>query len=465
MRKHRKINALLILALMLILTTNTAAEELTFEEIINTGYDNNYELQQKEEEINTAERSIVAIEAGFNWQLSLSGSQLYGTDLDLDIDEESFTDISLNSSKDFISGLNINSKLSLTETEPYDFENLDTKYSLSVDVSKKLYPLIPTEQEKEYIKARNTLLVLQAEYDWQKTGKKIDWLENSLELKRLAEKREVEAKNLQINIQQLKETREQQEIGEAGQEQLLLARINVKEAELAKFETDSAYTQQLAAFKQELGIGGEQEIDFLAASVVSKELKKQVASWDYQARDREQLVTEAKESNVQLLGIKKNRDYAGKEYYWQQLTDNVHLDAISSYEHSSDEEDWRIGLMLSYDILDGGLKDVKQDEKAAKVESLEREYENTLEEVKLQLDSQINAIKTAELQVSTTRMKLEKAEMEEELAGIRLKKGGITEQEYQQSKIALLKARIEHSSALDNLFISKLRLMYQLGEY
>lgn len=249
----------IIIILILVLLPNSsviAVEELTLEKAIELGKENNYEIEQKREAIIELERQRAIIEAGIDWYLGVKSNpnQYSGPVPTLSItDNKEELGISLQGGKTTIDGLSINSSLSL-ETDISKIENLDEKYNFSLNVSKRLYPILPTQTEKNFIQTDNKLIIAKDELNSAESRKEVDWLESYLMILRLKERLEYSKKSYQIALDELDLVKAQVKIGEAGQDQLLLAKINLQERKLQQNQLLNSIVQSEDNLSLELGL-------------------------------------------------------------------------------------------------------------------------------------------------------------------------------------------------------------------
>lgn len=493
MHRSSTIQIMITVSLMVVVLTGFSsiinAEELSLSEVIDYGKENNFEIMQKRESLKSIEREMAVLKAGLDWQLGLSGniSQIKDSDFKLtynqlnpddalnnpDKNSGSVFGITLKGGKTTPSGISISSELSLTETDPLQFKNLDDKYEFKLDISKRLYPVLPDETEKSIIKGEKNYLITEAELKNLCKQKEIDWLESYLNLLRFQQQLECADRELELTREELERVKDEQSNEEAGQEQLLVAEISVKEAILQKNQLQTDILQTRKGFLLELGLNNDDNQTDLDLNLDENE------EYINRVRDRaaditadlsrNDMVELLKENNVQLRKIESDIDYAEKELRWQLKEDDIKLDASTSYEYNAaardDKDNYSLNLGLSYDFIDGGQQELKVQGIKSEIDNLKKRYKNTLEQLKIELDGLISEQKTNELNLDMKKTTLEKARLEHQLYRRQFNEGLIDKIKYEQSESRLRQAEVEYSTAGDNLLISRLRTALLLGLY
>lgn len=451
------------------------ASELSINELFEHGKKNNFELKQKEEALKAIEREMAVLQANLDWQLGFSSNISYNSagptyKSSLPLEEGEIATLSLQGGKTTISGISISSELSLTETDPLSFENLDEKYRFSLNISKRLYPIIPDNTEKNFMQANNRYLIAEAEFKQLQKQKEVDWLESYLNIFRLQQQLKYANEGLKLAHKNLEQVKGKQKIGEAGKEQLLMAEISVKEAKLQQDQLKNNLSQARDSMLLELGLNNNQDMVFTVGEISKYivELKKREFITD-DLTNMAELVRLLKKNNIQLRKLQYDIDYAENELKWQKREDGIKVDASTAYNYngaaSGDKNSYSINLGLSYDFMDGGQQELAMTGIERKIKNLKDQYQNTLEKLKIQLKGLLNQQKTNQLKVATKKTALEKAQLELKLYQKQLENGLLSEIQYQQNKLEVLQDEMDYKLARDSLLISKLKLALFLGIY
>ncbi len=465
---------LLILTLVFSFSSIIIAEELNLEKAIDLGIAKNYEIEQKREEIKELERQRAIIEAGVDWYVGFDGNYSYNTegptfnspDIIKDGDSVGF---SIEGGKTTLNGLSISSQLSLQGADPFEFEDLDKKYRFKLDVSKRLYPILPTQTEKDFIQTDNKLIIAKDELDTVENKKEVDWLENYLKLLRLQQNLEYSKISYRLALDELELVKAQVGIGEAGENQLLMAEISLQETKLQQDQLLATIMQVKDNLSLELGIT-DNRIKIEENEEYLDSFSRRAASINVNTID-EEVVDFIKNNNVQLREIVLNKDYAENELKWQLKDDEVKVDTFTSYNYNAgsldenNKDEWQVGVGISYDFYDGGQQELSVEGIKSKIKNLDRQYAYTLEQLKLQLKGMINEQKLNRMRVNSAETRLEKARLVEKLYKNQLNEGLITENQYKQKALAVNQAVVDYKEAEDQLLITKLRIALFLGLY
>lgn len=108
--------------------------------------------RRKKDYIKALKRERGILEAGVDWYLGINGNYLYSSEkMDSNfkiIDSGDISSLVLEGGKNTAKGFSINFQLSLTDEGVFQFKDPEDKYRFRLDLSKRLYPLVPTETEK-----------------------------------------------------------------------------------------------------------------------------------------------------------------------------------------------------------------------------------------------------------------------------------------------------------------------------
>lgn len=468
--KYRGASILLLIVSLIFTSTVVAAEVISFEKAVESGLKNNYELQQKLEAVKSIERERNLLEAGVDWYIGIDGNYLYNSERIDDyqiIEKGNRFELALEGGKMTLSGLSLSSQLILADDNPFGFDNIEDKYKFRLDLSKRLYPIIPTETEKGFIQTDNSLIIAEANLFLARKNKKLDWLETYFNILRLKERKEYSKLSYQLVREELERVEAQFEIAEHGQEQLMMAEINLKEAELQEKQLESSFIQTVNSLSKELGI--ERGIILDKDSNYLKRFIQRVNSFNIELNNDE-IENNLKKSNLQLRQILFDKDYAENELKWQMKEDNVALSTFGNYNYDAELADaykdyWEAGLGISYDFYDGGRQRLTIEGIKAKINNLDEEYNYTLEQLNQQLKVMYDKYKIDKMDLEAKEIALEKAILEKKLFIEQYKKGLISEAQYEQKAITVSLAEVDYKESRDQLIFDKARIALFLELY
>ena len=479
-RKIRKNNTFFILILTIAISfifvgVNVQAKEISLEEALNWGVENNSSIKEIKDSIEAIERSLDLIntEYGFKSKLSanpiiVGGSERQADDSSNDIDEEdsssesssSGSEISMKTTKLFSNGIFLQSEISIKEEDLFDLEKLSEGPDSTFSATKSLYPVLPITPEQEKYFASNDLLKAKGNLTWQQEYKKIEFLESYLNLLRLLERLSLTKTNFQYAQDDLNRILKKIEIEEAGEKQEIEAKIALKKAEINFLQAQNTFLQQKNGWYLNLGLKEETEVPLAEDSPFLKETIKWAESLEFNLKE-EELMELAANNYYKIKNNLLEQDSAQKEAEWNLIKNKPQVDLFGAY--SSKDNTWGVGIELSYDIFDGGKQKIEDEGYQVKLENLRDDYLQIVSELKLELSDLINQQEINNLNLEEKLMSWEKAKLEEESYQIQLQQGLISDSEFQYKMLEWQEAEIDLKSAENEIIINKLRIAHFLG--
>jgi outer membrane protein TolC len=471
---------ILITAIILLvsLITTVQARELTLKEAIEWGKENSFYLKQKREEVAAVERELKTLEASLDWQLGFGGNASYSNGPEFtglisslnpeDVAEEGGSlSLGLKGNKSYRSGLNISTNYTLLETTPFEFDNLEDKYNFSLDVSKRLYPLVPTEIEKKIIQTENNLLAVKAELEQEIGQKEIDWVEGFLNLDILQKRVKAAESGYRLAREKLERVKEQEAIGEAGREQVLIAEIGLREASLSLEQSRNGLKQATKKLYLDLGLPVDNSFSIEYPDEYLESIANRAKGIEVDLDNEEKLLELLEKNNPGLKKLRLELEYTRKSLEWEQKEGNINITAVGNYDQGylNGKADWSVGLNFSYDIFDGGQQKIALESLQSTLELMEEQYQNTLEGLKVELQSLVEGLQLASMNVKTRELATEKASLEMKLYQEQHEKGLISEIDFKQKGVQNCQIEIDYQEARNELLISRLRLLNFLGLY
>ncbi|MEJ6952255.1 TolC family protein [Natronospora cellulosivora (SeqCode)] len=465
----KRISILAFVLVLILSAISISAAELSFEQLINMGLDNNQDVQEKRDAIRDLERERNILKSSLDWHFGFDGDISHNTEgpsfnSPIIRPESTDVDLSLSANKTTLSGLTISSGLLLSDERPFEYRDIKDNYSFRLNLSKRLYPFLPTETEKGFIQIDNQFITAEEELEKIKKEKEIDWLEQYLSLISMEKSQGNLKLRYHLAQENLSNVLAQKVLGEAGQEQVLLAEIAVKEAEIQVEQMRITHAQAKRSFARELGIDSkllsfnkqDPHLDTLASR--AKEIEIELSD-----EDIENLLVE---NSYQLKDLAMNIEFVEKEIEWQKKEDGIKLDGSAGYNYNSgatDKSSVNFSLGVSYDFYDGGRKNLNIEGMENRLINLERQYDNTLDQLKIQVNSLQEQYRVNTMKLKTRELSLQKAELEELLYQRQLEQGAITESQYQEMSLQLIQAKLDLEQIKDGLLIDKLRIALALG--
>lgn len=479
MNRIRKNNSFFILFLIIFITfifvgAKVQAKEISLEEALNWGIENNSSIKEIKNSIETIERSLNLIDTEYGFKTKISANPIIAGGFEEQTDDNSNgidgedtnsessngPEISLKTTKLFPNGIILQSEISLKEEDLFDLEKLLEGPTSIFSATKSLYPVLPIKSEQEKYLASNNLLKARENLTWQQEIKKIDFLESYFNLLRLQEKLSLAETNFQYAKNDLNKILKKIEIGEAGEKQEIETRIALKKAEINLLQAQNTFLQQKNWWYLNLGLPEETEVPLVEDSPFLEEVIKWADSLELNLKE-EELMKLAVDNYYGVRNILLDQDSSQKEAEWNLAKNKPQVDLFGAY--SSKDNSWGIGIELNYDIFDGGKQKIEDEGYQKKLENLKDDYLQIVSELRLELSELINQQEINNLNLEEKLMSWEKAKLEEESYQIQLQQGLISDSEFQYKMLGWQESEINLKSAKEEILIYKLRLAHFLG--
>ncbi|MBA7533003.1 hypothetical protein ES705_25238 [subsurface metagenome] len=453
---------------------NIQGEEISLEEALSWGVEHNSSIKEIKDSIETIERSLDLIDTEYGFKTDISANPIIAGGFEEQTDNDSTgTDdggnnsatsngpkISLKTTKLFPNGIILQSEISLKEEDWFDLEKLSEGPDSIFSATKSLYPVLPIKSEQEKYLASNNLLKARENLTWQQESKKIEFLESYFNLLRLQERLSLTKTNFQYAQDDLEKILKKIEIGEAGERQKIEAKIALKKAEIDFLQAQNTFLQQKNRWYFNLGLPEEIEVPLVEDSPFLEEIIKWVDSLELNLKE-EDLIELAVDNYYRIINILLDQDSSQKKAEWNLAKNKPQVDLFGAY--SSKDNSWGIGIELNYDIFDGGKQKIEDEGYQAKLENLKDDYLQIVSELKLELYDLINQQEINNLNLEEKLMSWEKAKLEDESYQIQLKRGLISDSEFQYKMLGWQESEINLKSAKDEILINKLSIAHFLG--
>ena len=459
-KKNKK--SIIILSLLIILmgTNLTFAEKITLNEAIKLGLSQNSEIKAQKRELKNIEKELLSIKAKQNWHVDIGGNfsktiDEKGDNFSKIIDEQNnlimANGVKININKTLPSGLTIQPELCLKED--------DFNPELQVNLSHSLLPSTPTNLQKQYWKAEKNLLIAKINLTKLKKERIISWVDTYLNLTRLAEKQELYQKVVKKAKNNLKKVKEKHKIGEAGKKELLTAEISLENARYNMIEMGKRIEETKMNFYKKLGIKDNEiildrqnELLFDLTNHVNAMIKGHIVESDIN-----QLMSTIEQENFNLMVNRINREIFKKEKEW--IKNEGRTNATISGDYDSINNDFTIGINVSYQVYDGGEKDINLEKKEFELEKNLDQHDDIYIQLQIRLNQYLSDIELSQLKLNKNKKVLEKSELELKVAKKQLDIGLINYLDYQEVYIRQQENKLNVKSLRDSLLIDKLNLV------
>lgn len=450
---------LISLIFSLILVTGTcsiSAEEISLEEAIRLGLENNKGIIETREGVRNLEKELEKIEIQADWKLNLGADYTYNfaDQVDGEFFEERSRDnnggsLSISANKYYLSGLNLSPRISVDE-------DIDTKFT--IDMSKVLYPRLPTGSMRNYQNTKIDLIKKREDLREVEINSVLGWLESYTNIKGMVSRQDIYTENLVKAESNLKKILERQKIGDAGRNDILAAELGLKNAEYSLKEAENHLEDALYNLSSTLGISQEQIIITDKNHYFDKLIQDAGNySTEYLSKDINELMALIEENNNKLKSNLLDTEVLERELEWLKKEDSPELSLSSSYNSTNDN--LSLSLNLSYQLYDGGQHKMEIEDKEKGISDNIEAYDDLYKELKLELKQYLDRLELAELALERGKLSLERSRYELEVAERQLEMGVIDYLQYQESWIAEAEAEIQIIVLEEQLFLNRMNFI------
>ena len=439
--------------------------ELSLEEALAFGLENNSGLKAAYEQLQRQERDLMeAIQ--LKWQVDMELDTNYRWNLDqaseLDIREDGKGNYSINISagKSFLSGLYLSPGININENE----RTGDVETSYSIAVRKSLYPLVPAELARSFYKSELELLKARRNFAGNRLNAVLSWLDAYLNLVRLESRLAIYQENLLKAEANLEKVLARAEIGDAGENDILAARLGLENACYSLQEAENNLDNLRFNFLNELGLAPDQELTIRDKNGYLAQLWGRVENQvqKFLTMDRGALLEMVEKNNARLAANLLDREILEKELEWLEKEGGPEVGMYSSYDSAQDN--LRVGLSLSYSLYDGGHHKRSIENKEKELRDNRQNYEEIYRQLKQELKRQLDGLELSRMAMRRAELSLARSENELKLAEKQLEMGVIDYLAYQDKWTGAIEARIALKSLEDELFLNSLDFLNFLDQ-
>jgi len=445
-----KYSVILFIAILtlLSLTSGLQAAEYNLEELITKGLNNNLEIRQLENDIETTKRDIKLGKSRSDWQANLNLNKVLIEEDTVEINQiNEKVNVSLNKK---LSEDNIN----VNPTVSYDFDGSDVIYGMNVNMN--IYPNLPSENIKSLIRLNNQLNQQKKKLNTLKAELVKEWLNKYFQLVRLEEELNILKDRLELAENNYAELKEKAEINEAGQQELLQGEADLKDAEYNLKETEHQYSQLKTSLMNSLQLEKNDDIILNTENKIIVDLKEETNNIELDKLNKKQLIENIMKSSSQFITNINQKSYLKKELNWLQKEDSPQVSVEGSY---NSQTDFSAVLNINYNIFDSGVNELEVENKKQSIEDNELALKNLYLETESSLQQLIDKVELAKMSVKKNKILFEKAVEETDIITRQYKAGAIEEEVLTNKKLNKKSAQVNLKRANDNLFINKLELL------
>jgi outer membrane protein TolC len=364
----------------------------------------------------------------------------------------------------------ISASIKINDSNSSSLDELKDKYNFSLDLNSNLYPIIPTKNEINQLETLNKLKAEKSKLNNQIMVKNIEWIEKFLNLSKYKSKIKLSKDRLRLEKKLLERTLSQKEIGEAGELDILTARIRVREAELILQNLINNHNEIKNKLIADLGLTNKTlklNADEEKLAFIREKINKKIKNTEIDLTDKSDLFKRLVKYNYQLKNLKTSKVLANKKIKWEKKDRGLDISTNVGYNYNQKVKDdyWEIAFEVSYEILDGGTAKNKLTDRKRESEIIKKDYNYTLKKLKLDLDKMIEQYLSAKNSYTVYQMKHKRAILQLDKAKMNFKNGVIAKDEIKRKEIIFKESIIALEEAREKILIDKLRIIQYIGLY
>lgn len=452
---HLFLGVIILISILNFFSAGVVAENINLSQVLKYGLENNSTIRDIYSQIGSIKREIKKNKASQSWQFAISGTffveGLKKQDT-IKIDDplsRSEDNINLIIKKRFENGFSFNSELEIVP------EDISTE--VTINVGQKFLPPVHSELEIDNLRKQIELENLFRELQSEKSNQIISWIETYINLLYLNDSLNLQQERMELAEDKLKEIKKRQEIGEAGRQDYLAAKLEVKNMEIELEQIRNEFQETEKSFYNSLNLSPEQKVNLNQTEKIIDNLAKMVAESNLQEMKVQELMEELVHYDKDLILNLENRRILQKEQEWQKKESWPELKLGGKYQ--SYHEETILAVSLSYDIYDGGSRKLEQKTFSQKIEDNKREYKEIYQQKEEKLENLINELKIGKKEFTQTNLKKQQASLEKEIGEYQKNKGILTESEYRKLIIKKKQAESDYNTGKKQILNQKLKLI------
>ena len=447
--KNYKLILILSIFILLFSSVTIQAAEYSLEELIQTGFEKNIEIQQLKNELTTIQRNIKLNRARSDWQANLS--------LDKELIEDDSTVVNRNGNEEVSVSLNKNfakDKFTVSPNAYYDFDGSEVIYGVNMNLD--LYPGVPSESLQNLINLNNQLNQKQKELFNKQAELAKSWIKQYLDLLRLDENIKVLEERLALAQDDYQEVQDQVEINEAGQQDLLQAEIDLNDAKFNLKQSRQNFKRLKSQLLSELQINKNNQIILSENNDIINRLQDLTEDLNIDELDKDKMVENVVKTSSQFARIINNKEYLKKELEWLKKDDAPQVSLQGSYDS---ESDFTASVNVSYNIFDSGVQEMTVENKKQEIENSELSLTQLYQQTENNIENLIDQVELAQLEKENSQLKYDKAVRDTEIIQQQIEAGAVEADVLKSNQLNEQNVLISLKQNEDDVFLNKLDLL------
>ncbi len=450
-------------------------KEISFKEAIQWGIERNHDLQIIRNSINELERNLKILDASESLQTDLSVTPIWHfgykeEDIEegdvVELDEKSFTtaaQVNLKSTKKLIGDINLSSEFTWESEDLNQQGNLEetlSQINANLKLDKNIYPGSWTENEKQAYSIKNNLLKSLEELRWEEMEKQIEFIRNYLDIIRLQEQVAISGERVKLAEEELSRIRKKIELEEGGYQQETEAQIALEEAKNQLFDQKKNLSRAKKQFSLLLNLPEGTAVEFERNVDFIEGLFSRMNTMEIDHEIQANLIDEILEENYQIKNNQLEKDELIKELEWTEDEGKPKVNLSGGYQFPAN---WFVMVDFSVKLADGGVQELKEEQKQDNVRQKENDITYLQEQLKLEAEQLLDQDQYNRLNWDTRLLALEKEQSRVEIMEKQYQQGAISETQWKNEMLNLKEKEINAKQAKDEWFVNRLQLAHFIG--
>ncbi len=448
---HNKFFLFFLLILIIlsseISTPATPAEAVNLMEVFPDAAETTPVLREERRQIIELERDIESLKAQSGWQLLTTGSYNTGKrQKTFDISEksnnntelESFEklNLGLTANRSFISGLKLDGNVNISDNEPFTTEDFSDKINFSVEGSYQVWPRVPTEVDRNLQNLKSQLELVKAEYKRAKEDFYLELLQDYLEISVLIEEKELAKSRKKLAETELQQIQDRAQIGEGSKLEIKQLQLTVKQTENNINTLKRSINTARDNYRQKLGETSEPDYDLTEQSWNKLEdIYSDPAQAIISVSDNFGKLVERKKSvSVSYARLQLELERIRREQDWTEKESQPDINFSVGSQNLSESE-WQAGINLSYNLYNGGIKEIEEQKYKDEIENIKKDKEDLSFSISQQLSGQFDKLSENQEQVETAELQFENSKLELEKQQLAYEKGTVDKSQIKEQRL------------------------------
>jgi outer membrane protein TolC len=450
-------------------------KELSFKEAIQWGIEKNHDLQMIRNSINELERNLKILDASESIQTDLSVTPIWHFgykegDIEegevVELGEKSFTtaaQVNLKSTKKLIGDINLSSEFTWESedlNQEGNFEEILSQINANLKLEKNIYPGSWAENEKQAYSIKNNLQKRLEELRWEEMEKQIEFIRDYLDIIRLQEQVDIAEERMVLAEEELSRVRRKITLGEGGYQQETEAKIALEEAKNQLFNQEKNLSRSKKQFSLLLNLSEDVAIEFERNVDFIQGLFSRMNIMEIDHEIQANLIDEILEKNYQIKNNQLEKDELIKELEWTEDEGKPKVNLAGGYQLPAN---WFVMVDFSVKLADGGVQELKEEQKQDNIRQKENAITYLKEQLKLEAEQLLDQDQYNQLHWDTQLLALEKEQSRAEIMEKQYQQGAISEIQWKSEILTLQEKEINVKLAKDEWLVNRLQLAHFIG--